>query len=233
MDSLAQSLDLLRDTYNYNHWIFSLIRPWLGGNVLEIGSGPGNMTRFLFDRECLVCVEPSAVYCKNLDKLSQVHLNISVVRGDDSVLETMKSNSYDTVVCLNVLEHIEDDARAIQRFNRVLKDGGHLVLYVPACSWAYGVIDKNLDHYCRYNRRLLQELMDGEGFDVVKCHYVNFIGLWGWVWSSRICGDSYIHPEKARFVDRLVPFISAIERVVRPFVGQSLFLVGKKREIPI
>ena len=230
MSELDNSLDYLKDTYNYNHWIYSMLRPWLGEKVLEVGSGTGNISRFLLDRNVLVCVEPCGDYLPGLHKLAEVHSNINVVAGDDGALDSIieRADLYDSVVCLNVLEHIEDHKKAVERFERILKSGGRLLLYVPACSWAFGKIDRKLGHFRRYNRKHLLKLVADSGFHIKKCRYVNFVGVWGWWWSSRILGEPGIKKNKAHFVDRLVPYISAIERLVPPPVGQSLFVVGEK-----
>lgn len=227
--ALDQSLDLLKDTYNYNHWIYTLLRPWLGNNVLEVGSGPGNLTRFLLDREKLLCVEPNDYYLNNLKMLAHVHANISVVQGRDSCLANESYfNSFDTIVCLNVLEHINDDLETLKTFAHALNPLGALLLYVPACPWAYGTLDRKLGHYRRYNKKGLREKLREAGLIIHRCVYVNFIGVFGWWWTSCINRAESINPQKARLIDRCVPFLSALERIAPPPIGQSLFVVAKK-----
>lgn len=227
--ALDHSLDLLKDTYNYNHWIYSLLRPWLGNNVLEVGSGPGNLTRFLLDREQVLCIEPNVLYCSQLEKLAAVHRNITIENGDDRLLEEQQyPNRYDTLICLNVLEHIENDMETLQRFYNTLSNNGVLLLYVPASQWAYGTLDRNMGHFRRYNKIILKERVRQVGFEIVRCRYVNLIGVFGWWWTARCLKDSFINPQKARLVDKWVPILSALENICPPLVGQSLFLVAKK-----
>jgi SAM-dependent methyltransferase len=227
--TLELSLDLLRDTYNYNHWIYSMIRPYLGDTIIEVGSGPGNITRFLLAHDCVVCLEPDPNLRSRINELASKHLNLSVKGGGDELLaKEVEAGRYDTVVCLNVLEHIEDDAAALLRFMRVLREGGRLVLYVPACEWAYGEIDRRLHHWRRYGRGALKRMVREAGFEIVRCRYVNFAGVFGWWWASRVKKEQVIDRRKAHFVDRLVPFISAVELLIPPLLGQSLLLVAKK-----
>lgn len=225
------SLDLLRDTYNYNHWIYSLIRPYLGDTLIEVGSGQGNITRFLLCHKEVVCLEPNKEYKRRLDSLAAVHLNLRVIEAGDEALDGKWAldNHFDTVVCLNVLEHIEDDLQAMKRFRGILGNGGRILLYVPACPWAFGEIDRNLGHYRRYSKRGLVEMAGTAGFSVIKCHAVNFLGAFGWWWASRVKRETHIDRKKAAMVDRVVPIISAVEKIARPLIGQSILLVAEKK----
>lgn len=229
--AMDHSLNLLKDTYNYNHWIYSLLRPHLGCVVAEIGSGQGNITRFLLDCERVICVEPNPVYFELLNELSGIHKNIEPFIGDDSVLDRdeLSAKRIDTVVCMNVLEHIEDDNRTLQRFYNTLVDGGRLLLYVPACQWAYGEMDKGLGHYRRYSKSELGRKVQQAGFEVEHSVWVNFPGVFGWWWAGKIKKETFIDPKKARLVDRYVPYLLAFERLMPPLLGQSLFMVGRKR----
>ncbi len=225
--SLAKSLDLLKDTYNYNHWIYSLLRPYLGTRILEIGSGPGNLTQFFLNSEVVRCLEPDEDYVRQLEQMAGVHRNLAVVRGSVEQMPGLgvEPGSFDTVLCVNVLEHIKDDADAVRRMQQMLRPGGRLLLYVPAGRWAYGKMDEAMGHCRRYARGDIARLARETGARIRICRYVNFIGLWGWWWAGRVRKETYIDPAKAVWVDRLVPYISAVERLLPPPVGQSLFAV--------
>jgi 2-polyprenyl-3-methyl-5-hydroxy-6-metoxy-1,4-benzoquinol methylase len=224
---LSHSLDLLSDTYNYNHWIYSLCRPWLGREILEVGAGIGNLTQFLLGAKRVTCVEPEAEYKHALKAIADKHQNVhyyAVPVGDIPDEE----GEYDSVLCVNVLEHIEDEKHALEAMAKRIKPGGYVVLYVPAVRWAYGVMDEKLGHFRRYNRRQLRHLAVDCGLQVQKMKYVNFVGLWGWWWCGCIRKEALIDPRKARFMDALVPFVSALERIISPPVGQSILAVFQK-----
>ncbi len=224
---LTHSLDLLSDTYNYNHWIYSLCRPWLGDEVLEVGSGIGNLTQFLLGANRLVCLEPEDVYRPYLSRIAEVHRN---VRYYPVPVEDMPAdeNHFISVLCVNVLEHIKDDEMALRKMAGRLRDGGNVVLYVPAVSWAYGEMDSDLGHWRRYNKRRIREIAEHCGLSVVRMHHVNAIGLFGWWWVGRVRKERLIDPRKARVMDALAPYLSAVERIVPPFLGQSLLAVLRK-----
>lgn len=230
LHALSHSLDLLKDTYNYNHWIYSLLRPSLGDAVCEVGAGTGNLTQFFLSSKRVLCIEPEAEYCDALRKLAAVHSNLEVHPGglEDCARAGKGGAEFDAVVCVNVLEHIEDDGQALGQMKALLKDGGRVLLYVPAAPWAYGQLDRRLGHHRRYSKRRVRGLSKACGLAVERCIYVNFIGVFGWFLHSRILKRDVIDPESARFVDRLVPYLSAMERLLPPLTGQSLFAVLKK-----
>ena len=224
---LSHSLDLLADTYNYNHWIYSLCRPWLSEDILEVGAGTGNLTQFMLGARRLVCIEPEQEYQERLESIKKVHLNTSLyqvpvqdIPGDE--------NNFDSVLCVNVLEHIEDDEKALSAMAERLKPGGFVILYVPAINWAYGAMDEQLGHFRRYNKSMVKALASKCSLNIVHIRYVNFVGLFGWWLSGRIQKETLIDPRKARIMDRLVPFISAVERIIPIPVGQSLLTIFQR-----
>jgi SAM-dependent methyltransferase len=228
-DSLSLSLDLLKDTYNYNHWIYSLLRPFLGNTVFEIGAGTGNLTRFFLPVEKLFCLEPDARFCAQLKQLAAVHLNMTVIEDSlESYFLKRASHQTDTLICVNVLEHIADDFDAVQKMADMLKPGGSLLLYVPATTWAFGELDRNLGHYRRYSKHRLVDIAVSAKLRVKHLRHVNCLGALGWWWSSRVRKEKEIPPEKARLVDRFVPYLAAIERIIPIPFGQSIFAVFEK-----
>jgi SAM-dependent methyltransferase len=223
-------LDLLTDTYNYNHWIYSMLRPFLGSHICEVGAGIGNLTRFFLSAKQLACIEPESEFCAALNELASRHLNMRVFQKqlEDPTLRMSDILSADSVVCVNVLEHIQDHGEALRMMAAMAKPDGSILLYVPACPWAFGALDRALGHYRRYSKKGLEELAQNCGLHVLMSRYVNFIGVFGWWWYSRVLAKTEISNENARFVDRYVPYISAVERIFPPMVGQSLFAVLKK-----
>ena len=136
----------------------------------------------------------------------------------------------DSVVCGNVLEHIEEHGEALALMSTMVKPEGCVLLYVPAAPWAFGSVDEVLGHYRRYSKRGIDRLAGESGLRVVASRYVNMLGAFGWWWCSRVRRQTEIEPRNVRLIDRYVPYISAIERLFPPVVGQSLFAVLKKEE---
>jgi SAM-dependent methyltransferase len=229
---LTRSLDLLADTYNYNHWIFSLLRQYLGAYICEVGAGIGNLTRFFLSARRIEVIEPDHGYYTILKDLASDHLNLAVFQGslEDYVKLNSAPRSVDTVVCVNVLEHMQKHDEALRIMAGMLIPGGCILLYVPACPWAYGALDMALGHYRRYSSKAITSLAKACGLSVVVSRHVNFIGAFGWWWCSRMRRDTEIKISNARLVDRFVPYLSALERLIPPRIGQSLFVVLKRTQ---
>ncbi len=222
------SLELIKELYNYNHWIFNKVRPWIRGSVCEVGSGLGNITQFLLNAERVVGLEPHAESLHEISRRFAEHLNISFAPHtiQHCPNEDIPAGSFDTVLCLNVLEHIEDDLIAVSRMRELCLDRGRVVMLVPAHMSAYGTMDQSFGHYRRYNRRGLRALFAEAGLKTTYSFYMNALGYFGWLWEGRVLRRRRISVSAARTFNRLVPFVDAIERVVRLPFGQSLVMIG-------
>lgn len=231
-DSVAHSLRILATIYNYNHWIFGMIRDFLKGSVLEVGAGIGNITQFMLNAETLVCLEPDEGYRKYLEKRFAKHLNVRTVphRIEGCPNSEVAVSSFDSVVCLNVLEHIENDVSALMNCRRCLKPGGNLVVLVPAMPFVYGEMDMAMGHFRRYTRRSLKRAFLNAGLTPTYSRYMNMAGVAGWWWHGCVMKKSSISEAGTLFFDRLVPMLSAVENIIPPLIGQSLIIVGKATE---
>ncbi len=222
------SLEVLEALYNYNHWLFNRVRPFIRGEVCEIGSGTGTITRFLLSHRRVVGVEPFEQSLRVARERFEAHLNVRFVRAtlQSCPNEAVPAGTFDSVVCLNVLEHIEDDVHSLAIMRRLSKPRGRVVILVPAHMSLYGQLDVSFGHYRRYNRRSLGQAFAAAGLHVTHSWYMNAVGCIGWLWNARIRRCREIPFASARFFDRLVPFIDAFERVVPVPFGQSLVMIG-------
>ncbi len=222
------SLELLEELYNYNHWIFNKVRPFIKGSVCEVGSGTGKMTQFLLNRERVVCMEPFEMSLAAARERFKKHLNVEFVQCylRECPNGQLRAQSVDSVICLNVLEHLQDDVENMRCMRRLCKDRGRVIILVPARMSIYGRIDRSFGHYRRYNRRSLRRVFEQAGLRVTYSFYMNTVGYFGWLWHSRIRRREQIPIKSARLFNRMVPFLDAIERIVRLPLGQSLVMVG-------
>src|SRR6266404_3723751 len=140
----------------------------VGDRVLEVGCGVGNFTRFLRDREHVVVTDNNEEYLARLRRVLDRLDNVRVCNVDwaDPSLESLHGERFDTILCLNVLEHIENDDAALATFARLLEPGGRLVLQVPAMRALYGEFDRAIHHHRRYERHDLVAQLQGHGFVV-------------------------------------------------------------------
>lgn len=229
-DAISHSLAVLSTVYHYNHWIFDSIRDHLGEHIVEVGSGVGNISQFLLNAEQLVCLEPYRPYREYLAKRFSRHQNVSVVEApiEGCPRREIPAGAFDSVVCLNVLEHIADDVAALKIMGDLLVPGGRVVILVPAMPWAFGAMDAAMGHLRRHTMHSLTARFRRAGLAVETAKYLNFPGLFGWWWQGRILGREKLSQAATRAFDRVVPYVSAIERLIPVPVGQSLLAVGRR-----
>lgn len=228
----AMDLAQMAKAKNYMAWQFRLIKPYLGRSILEIGGGIGNFTELLAAcADQVISVEPNQhCFAKLLEKTA----HLKNVTAHDTTAEDLgdlipKGFEADTIVCMNVLEHLRDDELAINTFTRYLKSGGNLVLINPAVPWIFGVIDRKLGHYRRYSKQSTRELLTATGLKPIELRYFNFIGVWAWWWNARVAKAETQSDFQIRVFDQLiVPIASRIESLVPLPVGQSLLIVAEK-----
>jgi glycosyltransferase involved in cell wall biosynthesis len=213
----------------YNDWIWQSIAPYVGNRVLEVGAGIGNMTRVLYGRDLIVATDLELPYLHILRNRFARNPTIRVERLDlnsDDCL-ALKSHRFDTVVCLNVLEHIENDEGALQRLYEILAPGGRLVLFVPADQKLFGTMDTQVGHYRRYSRETLARVMESAGFTPEMMTYRNVFGRFGWWLNGRVFKRAHVPGGQSRIFDMLVPILKRVEPA-NPRNGLSLIAVATK-----
>lgn len=230
--TLTATLNQLAGLDRYNGWIFDKIRPALGRRVLEVGSGTGNITRFLAgDGRQVVATEVVPSYRDHLVSLFRSAPLVEVSQFDLNCTAPpeLVAAPFDSVVCLNVLEHIEDDLAALREMWRVLRPGGELALLVPAHPVLYGRFDQAVGHFRRYSKPLLLDLLRVAGFQVKSTVYFNCLAVLPWLLNGRILRRDYLPAGQTSLADRLVPLLK-LERFIGPPCGLSLIAIAKKHE---
>ena len=228
-DAVSHSLAVLSTVYHYNHWIFLTFREHLGPAVLEIGAGVGNITQFLLNLDRVVCLEPFGPYRRYLSERFARHSNVAVSprRIEDCPNADVPAGAFDTVLCVNVLEHLADDVDSLRRMKALLKPGGRAVVFVPALPCIFGAMDRAMGHLRRYTLRSLRRAIVRAGMRCERGRYMNLIGAAAWWWHGRVRGKSHIPASATRKFDHLVPVLSAVERLIPPVVGQSVYVVAR------
>ncbi len=231
-----QALDELKvmsRAVNYNNWIWETIRPFIGKCVVEIGAGIGTFTDYLADIGKIYatdiaqnCIDVLNQRFTGNGKITIEEFDIS--RSPDANL--WKDRGVDTIICLNVLEHIEDDVAALRNMNSILKTGGNIILMVPAFQCAYGTIDRLDGHFRRYSRRGLSSKMGLAGLKPERVRYFNSVGLFAWFYTNKIARNRATSKSKVEIYNKfIIPWLSFLEGIIVPPFGQSLIAVGKKQ----
>lgn len=227
-DTVSASLAILSKLYHYNLWIFDMVRDHLGPTVAEVGAGIGNITQFLLNSERVTCLEPFKPYCDYLTRRFADHLNVEISpsRIEDCPNTEVRVGEFDSVICLNVLEHIADDVDALRRMKQLLRPGGRVIVLVPALGVLFGPMDRAMGHHRRYTMGSLKRAFHNAGLKPIWGRYMNLAGAIGWWWTGKVLKKSQISASKAEMFNRIVPILSAFERLIPIPVGQSVVVVG-------
>ena len=223
-------LDAMAEARNYCRWILTFFAPYLGEQIVEIGAGTGNFSQLLLSAgrtSNLVLFEAAANLFPSLRQRfaedPRVHLHLGSF--EPSVLH----GPVDSVVLVNVLEHILDDVALLSQVHQSLRPGGSLLLFVPALEWNYGSLDKAFGHHRRYGKRGLAKKLQAAGFRVERARYVNALGIASWFFAGKLLRLMTLNPAQVRWYDRwVIPWSFKLEQVCEPPVGQSLMVVALK-----
>jgi SAM-dependent methyltransferase len=228
--------ETMADAVNYSGWILShLVLPHVYGHVLEIGSGIGNYSLGIVAQprvKKLTCIEmdPQCVAAARTKLADLIASGVVEQLHDDYMSVDLPPETFETIVCLNVLEHIEHDKDALAKAYEALKPGGRLVLFVPAFPALFGEIDHRLGHFRRYTKVGIRPLLRETGFAVRELRYYNLAGFLGWLVRFRILRRNQQDAGVVGLFDRWVlPWQTRVEaRWSSQPIGQSLYLVAEK-----
>ncbi len=234
MENIIQTdtLEVLGEAQNYNRRIMQTIAPHVGRRTLEIGCGIGNFTQLLIEHtQDLTALDIVPQYIRHV----QTQVNIP----SDKTLKTYCQNvfhsqeglkPFDTIVMLNVLEHIEHDQKALKQLHNLLLPGGKLVLLVPAHQFLYSDYDRSIHHYRRYERKELQQLLEANQFHISHIQHFNFIGIFGWWLKFCLLKKTSMESNSVKLFDTLSPLFELIESPLPLPLGLSLISVGQKKQ---
>jgi len=231
IDVGEETLRRMRSLRNNTRYQVAALKPYLGKKVLETGSGIGTLSRFLATHaERLFLSDIRNAYLRQLEDRFGPAPHVSVVRFDISAEPPaeLRGHAVDTIVCVNVLEHIEDHAKTLKTFHEILPQGGRLLLLVPAHKALYGSLDRHLDHFRRYEKKELADLLQEAGFTVECIRFYNTFAAFGWFLNSRILRRKVLPGFQARLFDRCLPLLFKLERLLPKSWGMSLIAVARK-----
>ncbi|MBN8219216.1 MAG: methyltransferase domain-containing protein, partial [Spirochaetes bacterium] len=183
-----RDLEAMGAAPGYARWIHEAVKPALGASILEVGAGSGNLSRVLLETGIrdLVCLEPSLNLHPALQNAVASDPRCECRAETLAQLPPSYEGRFDTVLYINVLEHIEDDAGELVRAARFLKSGGQLGIFVPALRWLYGTNDRAVGHFRRYQKPDLGAAVQAAGFHVTRLHYFDVAGVLPWWFLFRV-----------------------------------------------
>jgi len=208
----SEILARLNRAPRFTKWMADTIRPYVGERVLEIGAGIGNLTTNLVPRTEYYASDINEHYLDRLNNLKLTRPYLEVGYTDASAGETYPKAEFDTVICLNVVEHLEDDVKALRNICGSLEKEGRAIVLVPSGPGLYGTLDKVLGHYRRYTRDQLVEACARAGFRVEKVLKFNRIGSPGWWWNGKVLKKTTFGFWQIKLLNTLIPFVRPIDR---------------------
>jgi SAM-dependent methyltransferase len=228
---VGSELDLFAKVRNWKLYWSQHIRPFLAGDILEVGAGIGSNTPFLDPggRGRWVCLEPDPQLA------AQMSRNLSHMTGHYTY-ETLCSNlqaldagqQFDTIIYIDVLEHIENDREELNMAASHLRPGGHIVVLSPAHPWLFTPFDAAIGHFRRYNRSMFRNISPAS-MRLDKLIYLDSVGLTASLANLLLLRRSMPSQAQLRFWDqRLIPISRVLDKVFRYAIGKSVLAIWSK-----
>jgi SAM-dependent methyltransferase len=227
-DPATDMLVAMASAKRFNCWMADTIAPWVRGDVLELGAGIGNLSVLLASgREHYVATDTDSESLYELKSRVQHRANVTLALCDFSRPNEMARfrHSADTVVCLNVLEHLADDAMGLENIHASLRPGGTAIILVPQGPDLFGTMDEVLHHKRRYTAGELRAKILGAGFQIAELAEFNHVTWPGWYLNSRLLGRRRLSRSQLRLFDLLVPLWRRIDDRL-PWPATSLIAVA-------
>jgi SAM-dependent methyltransferase len=224
----GKELEAMSSAVNYHRWIIDEFAPYLGGDVAEVGAGIGTMSQLILANPVrrLHAFEPSSnMFPKLAEELREDSRAVAV---NEFFGAKQAGKGFDTIVYINVLEHVEDDRAELSHAWQALKPGGHLLVFVPALQWLYSEFDKQVGHFRRYNRDALAADARAAGFAVEKASYFDAAGVMPWYINFVLLRRPMGSGSVSLYDKVAVPAIRFLENIVTPPIGKNILLVARK-----
>ena len=220
----------LEHTRRFNMWMGDALRPYIGDRVLEIGAGIATLTNQFIPRELYVAsdINPNYLHYLRSFSLSKPYVRVMKIDaskpGDFCGLE----EHFDTVLMVNVLEHVPDEQQALKNLWTVLEPGGRVVILVPEHPALYGTLDEALEHRERYVVDGLRRSLTSAGFHVEKVFDFNRVAVPGWWLNGKLLRRKKFSRVQLKGLDMAMPILRRIDHLW-PWRGLSLIGIGVKK----
>ena len=213
----------------FNSWMVDTIRPYVGKNVLEIGSGIGNITRKLIPRERYHATDINKFYLQVAEniKSDKPYLSVEYLDVNDVSTFIEDKQKFDTIVCLNVIEHLDDDLKAMYNIVDLLDANGIAIILVPRGQWLFGTLDEVLGHKRRYAEHEIRKLSESAGLKVDKIISFNRFSMIPWYINGKILRKRTFGLFQILVMNMLTPLIRRIDRFL-PFPSISYIAILRK-----
>ncbi len=225
-----QWLERMGRLKSYNEWVFSQIKDYLGDSVWEVGSGEGAYSQYMTGAKFLVLSDIIDDYLKVLKGKFDDFENVTIEKIDLVSDDYKKLSNYniDTVVCINVLEHIGPHLKAMRNIYKTLQPGGRLLFIGPHHPFLYGSLDKHANHFRRHTRRQMAPSLNKIGFKIEKILVFNLLAAFNWFFQGRVLKRKIISSGNLDWCEKFLPFAKFID-LINPFpIGLNIVVIARK-----
>ena len=233
-DYIGNELELFKHAHNWKKYYGKFIERYLKNDVLEVGAGIGETTHSLCDgtQKSWVCIEPDAQLTKEMKIKRENGYLPSFIEIITGTLNEMDSNrKFDTIIYIDVIEHIENDVEELKKAAHFLKPNGHIIILVPAHNYLFSKFDKSIGHFRRYNKEMLANTVP-KGFQKVDLRYLDSMGLFASLANKWFLKQDYPKLKQIKFWDNYIIPVSKIMDAIAFFsMGKTVVGVWKKTNI--
>ena len=218
----------------FNNWMYSVLKPFLGGNILEVGSGIGTISQKIvndFPNSQIVLSDIDSRYISILNNRFNSIDNVKCLKFDLGNIYDLKNinQKIDSVLAVNVLEHLEDDVLALNNIYNILDNKGKFIILIPAHKFLFNCIDKAIGHHRRYTKKEIVQKISKTKFKINKVFYFNFFSIFGWYIQGNILKKMITEKYKISLFNLLIPIQKFVEKyITRNKIGISLIVVLEK-----
>ncbi len=229
---IGDELTLFEHAHNWKRYWAKFVVPYLGQKVVEVGAGIGGTTKYLITSPNIqewLCIEPDKSLAQNIIVLKEKGVLPKQCEVKNAFLtNSVDDNSVDSILYIDVIEHIEDDAEELRIAYTKLKNGGHLIILVPAHNFLYSPFDKIIGHYRRYNKEMLRAVLPVE-FKINQLKYLDSIGLLASFANKSLLKQSYPTLRQLKLWDNyMIPLSKLVDSIIGHRLGKSVLLIAQK-----
>ena len=234
-NNITENLNAWNKLDRYSKWIYHMYEKYIGKEVLDIGGGVGTAISFYIDKaERVVATELFENQVNIMNKRFENYQYFKAIQADIMKDDFSAYDKFDTIILINVLEHIEDDRKALANMKKLLKDSGTIIICVPAMPGLYCYMDKNVGHYRRYTKGELRVKAKRAELQVIEDKYMNFMVILPYWIKGKLKKDNggsfstSIDEGESKLYSIATSILEPIERVIKPPIGISEFIILTK-----